>query len=516
MRVDRIDAEPGLKTAVGVTGLLAAVTTAGLLLFTLGEGASIVLGGTVLVAATLTAAQAGRTVARAVLGGLALTLVTTAAVGAYGVFQIALALTGGSDGPPAPRPDPIVLTRATEKIDAQAESAAFRLELDEDELNAVLQEALAEANNPFRRVTVDITNSVGEPGRLEFVGEFKEGRLDVEGTLETLVSAGKLDVEIIDIEVGMFTVPGIARGALEDMIGDLADLQASLAEEGADVQDIEIGGNRIVVTGTNRSDGTVDAGSVVAAIAGRVDLGAGDELTPQLPAGRINGTAAEGDSYYVALGDSLAANVGVTQPRDGYVSRFHRWLEESRSEELGLRNFGVPGETSGSLLNAGQLDEAVAFGADNFVRYVTLDIGANDLLGHLTSPDCGEDIASTACADRIEATLVAYERNIEDIFDVIDAAFPDATVIFLTAYNPFGFGFEDRVEFESDSNSVLIDLNRIGASAAAARGYVVADGFTPMRGIATTTTHMVDTPPDIHPNVAGFDLLAAALVEAVS
>ncbi len=37
-----------------------------------------------------------------------------------------------------------------------------------------------------------------------------------------------------------------------------------------------------------------------------------------------------------------------------------------------------------------------------------------------------------------------------------------------------------------------------------------------MRGLATATTHMVDSPPDIHPNVAGYDLLAGALIAAVS
>ena len=190
MRIDRIEAPPGLKTAVAVTGLLAAVATGGLLLFTLGEGAAIVLGGSILVAAVLTAALAGQNVARAVLTGLALTLVTSVAIGGYGALQIVTALMGGSDAPPAPRPDPAVLSAANEKIDREAASDAFRLELTESELNAVLQEALAEADNPFRRVTVDIANAMGEPGRLEFVGEFKEGRLDVSGTLETTVSSG--------------------------------------------------------------------------------------------------------------------------------------------------------------------------------------------------------------------------------------------------------------------------------------------------------------------------------------
>ena len=72
------------------------------------------------------------------------------------------------------------------------------------------------------------------------------------------------------------------------------------------------------------------------------------------------------------------------------------------------------------------------------------------------------------------------------------------------------------MEFETDSNGVIARLNRIADDAALDHGYLVADGFTPMRGIATAATHMVDSPPDIHPNVAGFDLLAGALIEAIS
>ena len=243
-------------------------------------------------------------------------------------------------------------------------------------------------------------------------------------------------------------------------------------------RDIVIGADRVVVTGTNRSDGSVDAAAVVNAIADRVDLGNGGSLEPVYPAGRVNSTAADGDEYYVAMGDSLAANVGVEEPRDGYVSRFHGWLEQD-GVELGLRNFGIPGETSGSLLYAGQLDDAIEFGKANFVRYVTIDIGANDLLGHLSSPDCSEDLTNRACEDRIEATLEAYETNIAEVFRLSARAFPDARIVFLTAYNPFGFGFEDRVEFEAMSNEILMRLNAIAAEAAEAHGIEVADGFTP-------------------------------------
>jgi len=36
-----------------------------------------------------------------------------------------------------------------------------------------------------------------------------------------------------------------------------------------------------------------------------------------------------------------------------------------------------------------------------------------------------------------------------------------------------------------------------------------------MRGTTTATTHMTDTPPDIHPNVLGYDVLTAAVLTAL-
>ena len=351
---------------------------------------------------------------------------------------------------------------------------------------------------------------------MDFVGVFKNGSLEAAGTLSTEVVAGSLQLEIIDVDVGIFSMPAVAQGAVEDMITDLADLEAALAEEGADVQSIVIGDDRAVITGTQRNGAKIDPAAVLAALGEGADLAAGGvQVEAQFPPGRVSGTAVPGDRYYIAIGDSLAANVGVDDPADGYVSRLHTQLENAAAVTYGLANFGVSGETSGTLLHAGQLDEAVAFAANHEVAYVTIDIGANDLLGHLASADCSADIDAPACTERINIALVAYSRNIDSIFEQVDAAMPGATVVMLTTYNPFSFGFDDQVYFEARSNEVIGELNRMAASAADSFGFLVADGFTPMRGTATSTTHMVDVPPDIHPNALGYDVLTGALVDAI-
>ena len=81
--------------------------------------------------------------------------------------------------------------------------------------------------------------------------------------------------------------------------------------------------------------------------------------------------------------------------------------------------------------------------------------------------------------------------------------------------DPFGVGPASVVAFGGVSNEAGEGLNGVAARAARAQGALVANGFTPMQGTTTATTHMTDSPPDIHPRAIGFDILAVALVEAL-
>jgi lysophospholipase L1-like esterase len=161
------------------------------------------------------------------------------------------------------------------------------------------------------------------------------------------------------------------------------------------------------------------------------------------------------------------------------------------------------------------LDEALAFMQSNDVTYVTLDIGANDLLGHLGSADCSDDLDTPACQDRMTSAFAAYEVNMVEILDRISSAAPDATVMFMRAYNPFSLGFGASVGFEQQSSDTLDALNDVAAALAADRGILVADAFTPMEGTTAATTRMADNPPDIHPNEIGFDILTGSFVDAL-
>jgi lysophospholipase L1-like esterase len=234
----------------------------------------------------------------------------------------------------------------------------------------------------------------------------------------------------------------------------------------------------------------------------------------RLGPGEVNSMSAGGNPVYVALGDSLAANVGVADARDGYVSRFHKQLELRDGADYGLRNFGISGETTGTLIRGGQLDEAVAFMRDNDVAYVTIDIGANNLLGHLGSDACSESLDDPDCRSRLEATMAGYGPDLEVILEEIEDAAPDATILFLTAYNPFSLGLGTALE--SDTDAALSEFNAVAVAIAGDYEVLVANGFGPMQRTTAATTHMLDASPDIHPLPIGYDILAAALLDALN
>lgn len=511
-----VEPHPGARFASLFFGLLGALLAALVVLVRTGSTVAAVLAAVFVFAIALYGAVwAPRAASR---GIATLMFLITVGVGGWIAVQ-ALALYrafSDTDGPADPA-DPVALAAAEGKIAEFDASGSFRIELTEDEIEAVIQNGLSEADSPLARIDIDIVD--GDPaGLLTFEGEFKSGGIRASGEITARLVAGAVQVELVDLDLGSLTVPDIAGGAVEDLIESLADLNEILQENRADVQAIVLADDRLLVTGTQAGGAILTSESLLTDLQEQA-AAATDAVVPppeRLGPGVVNGTSATGSRYYVALGDSLAANVGVEQPRDGYVSRVHRHLQVRDGVDYGLENFGVSGETSGTLLRSGQLDAAEAFLATHDVAYVTIDIGANDLLGHLGSPDCSESLDAPACAQRLDSAFAVYETNMVEILNRLAAAAPDATLVFLRAYNPFSLGLGAGVAFESQSDATLDAFNDLAEELAIARGFVVADGFAPMQGTTAATTHMLDSPPDIHPIAIGYDILAAAIVDALT
>jgi len=507
----------GARAACVLFGLASAALLGVIAWLTVGQTVALVAAGVILFVALYGAIGAPRGLSIFI----SLVLVAVFAAGSWYVVREALSIyraisnTAGTADPA----DPTALATASRAIDDAAGSAGFRVELGEDEIGAYLQDGLSQIeNNPIRRISVDVRDGVGtDQGTITIEGTFKSGDLGFTGTLSADVEAGAIQVHVVGMELGPLDLPGIGRNAVEDLLGNVADLNKTLVGLDADVQSITIGDDRVAVTGTHPAGDLITSTDLLDNLAAQA-AAVGTAVEPpaaQTPPGRVNGTSAPGSPVYVALGDSLAANVGVDEARLGYVSRVHSGLEARDGRQYGLRNFGISGETTGTMIRTGQLDTAVAYMNTADVAYVTIDIGANDLLGHLGSDDCSADIDAPACRRRLEAAFATYEDNMVTILDAVAAAAPRSTVVFLETYNPFSLGLGGAITFEQRSNEILQSFNEIAARLARERGVTVADGFTPMEGTAAATTHMLDSSPDIHPVSIGYDVLATAVLKSL-
>lgn len=510
----------GARTASVLLGVPAAILVGALAWLRSGSTVwGLVMGGMVLAVAMYSAFAATR--GPSILIAL---LMLGLVVGSiyYGVSQ-ALAIYRAIDGTEGPTdlPDSSAVASAEAAIASAATQNGFSISLTEEEIGAYLQQGLSEiANNPIRRVEVDIDDPDDNEvqGTLGLKGQFKSGDIEFSGTVRFELETGAIQVEVVRLEVGDLNLPSIGRDAIEDILTEVADLNTVLVGLNADVQSITLGDDQIVVTGSHGGGAMLTSAALLDALADQA-AGLGSAVEPpeeRLGPGEVNGTLFPGVPVVVALGDSLAANVGVDEPRHGYVSRVHAELQRRDGETYGMRNFGISGETTGTMIRGGQLDAAVAYIESVDVAYVTIDIGANDLLGHLGSSDCADDIDSPACVTRLEAAFATYEENLAIILERLTTAAPDATIVYLTAYNPFSLGLSSGVGFEQRSDAILEAFNEIGADIAVSLGVVAADGFGPMRGTTAATTHMLDAEPDIHPLGIGYDILAWAIVEAIA
>ncbi|MBI5947640.1 MAG: hypothetical protein HY875_05855 [Chloroflexi bacterium] len=505
-----------MRALVIVLGILVVITVMPLGLFTVGEIPTLFLF-LLVVAAVVYGFIWGRRFLTWITAAFGVLIVGSILYGGYSTLSLLSALAN-NDGP-VDAADPVALESATAKLDAADGSGGFRVEMTVAELGAVLQDTLAGSDsNPFRRVDLEVVDGKdGGQGTIKFRALFKKGGVTADGAISASVNAGEVDFRVDRVHMGNFTLPGFARSAVETLIESATDVNKTLAAHGAEVQSVAIGEGRVVVVGLTGGGELVTLGTLMTAVSENV-AALGDRLKPpaaRVPPGVVDALEHGSAPYYVALGDSLAANVGVDAARDGYVSRFHNQLQLRDGKEYGLRNFGVSGQTSGGLIRDGQLSDAIAFMKATGVAYVTIDIGANDLLGHLYSPDCSETVTTPACQERLELTLAGYEGNLRVIFRRVKEAAPGATVVFLGMYNPFSIGFGADVGLEAETDAVVQRVNALARGIAAENGARYADGFGVIQGRAGAVTHMLDATPDVHPLAIGYDLLTLALVAAL-
>jgi lysophospholipase L1-like esterase len=238
--------------------------------------------------------------------------------------------------------------------------------------------------------------------------------------------------------------------------------------------------------------------------------------------------------YYLSLGDSLAAGyqppLGDTNfGDDGYADQLYA-LEAAADPTLKLVKLGCGGETTGSMIDAypyngrgghtfcryphgSQLAEAVNFlhAHRGFVSLVTLDIGANDVLG-----DEG--------VEAVVANLPVVLRALRE------AAGPGVPVVGMNYYNPFvaeAWGATHSIPVVLGTVAEIVAFNDVLEAIYGAAGMPVANveaafsmtnvtlvGGVPLNVVRVCQwTWMCAGPPfgpDIHANDAGYGVIAHA------
>jgi lysophospholipase L1-like esterase len=181
-----------------------------------------------------------------------------------------------------------------------------------------------------------------------------------------------------------------------------------------------------------------------------------------------------------------------------------------------LRNLGVPGETTVSILH-GQLDAALAAIADprTDVQVVTLDIAANDAL---SLPGCAADPVACGLADRYATLLTRLRAAL-----AADPG-PEALVVMALA-NPWS-GTGDPMEAFADDALMGADrridcagapddigLNDVLVCTGRRFGARIADIYHPTLGRGLELTHIATG--DVHFNDAGYALVADIFARAL-
>lgn len=209
---------------------------------------------------------------------------------------------------------------------------------------------------------------------------------------------------------------------------------------------------------------------------------------------------------YLALGDSVAAGSGASEPAGtGYAAIVRDALQE-RYGELELVSLAVAGHTTQDLIDQ-QLPVALERLAQGDVRVVTVTISGNDLGEYAADPACVGDPSVPECP--LENGLLEVEARLSTILGALREAGPDAAIVIQLYPNLFS-GTGHPLTRQADVAFGL--LNGVIESVAERHNVAVADPRVAFEGSGNRLTHLMDPTPDAHPNDEGYRAIAEAFL----
>lgn len=218
---------------------------------------------------------------------------------------------------------------------------------------------------------------------------------------------------------------------------------------------------------------------------------------------------------YVALGDSLAAGfLNKTDPPlyeigNGYPFFIKEGIESETGYDINLTNRGIGGYTTEDVRIQVEYDLVVQ-GQIESADFITLDIGANDLLGavdigsiDMSDPDSMENALNDAMA-----AIDQVDTNMNIILDKITELNPDAPIYVMGYYNALPY-LEDLQEIVIMIMDILNDTIH-NASSSYDAFYVPT--FVAYEG---NYERYLPNPNNIHPTEEGYEVIADLFLEQI-
>jgi lysophospholipase L1-like esterase len=220
-------------------------------------------------------------------------------------------------------------------------------------------------------------------------------------------------------------------------------------------------------------------------------------------------------TYYVVLGDSIAAGLDATSPWYTYPGLIYTH-ELSAFPGLQPVSYACSGATTVSMIegpaclsNTGsQLGQAESFlvAHRGKVALVTIDIGMDNIIDCLYPPGI-----NMSCVD---AGLSQVSSQLPQILNGLKAADPGVSIVGMNYYDPFEVYWLLGGEYESwavQSLNIVSTLNSELSSAYSAAGLPMADVFNGVaepQDLVTLCTLTESCEGDPHPNNEGHAVIA--------
>lgn len=254
--------------------------------------------------------------------------------------------------------------------------------------------------------------------------------------------------------------------------------------------------------------------------------------------------AAEPTSY-VILGDSISTGYGL---EDGVAGSFASLVADEQGFEA--VNLAGDGATSATVLSLVTETGSPWYGSILGADIYTITVGGNDLLNALyaylaeqygaalgvpVTPElisaalAAEDpdpemveallplIAQFATSQQATDAVTTFSQNFAQIIGTLKAINPDATILALNQYNPFGHIDNPAVApVNAAFEAAVSALNTVISTGAESGLYTVVDANSALSGVDQNPFNaafnsLTDFNLDIHPNAYGHQVIAAAV-----